>query len=65
MWGDIISDDALLHLVGKHWILHIAADYLPPKFRDHLPDGLLVALSKRPKQHSTYQCYGCMAMNHS
>ena len=51
MWLDIyiISDDALLRLVAKHWISSIAAGYLPPKYRDHLAGGLLVALSKRPK----------------
>ena len=43
MW-DIISDDALLYLVAKHWVLPLAAGYLPPKYRDHLAGGRLVAL---------------------
>ena len=50
MCWDIISDDARLHLVAKHWILPIAAVYLPLKYRDHLAGGRLVALSKRPKR---------------
>ena len=49
MWRYIISDDDLLHLVATHWILPIATGYLPPKYRDHLAGGRLVALSKRPK----------------
>ncbi len=49
MWRDIINDDILLNLVAKHWILPIAAGYLPPKYRDHLAGGRLVALSKNPK----------------
>ena len=47
IWRDIIRDDALLHLVPKHWILHIAANCIPPT--DHFEGGRLVALSKRPK----------------
>ena len=41
MCRDIISDDSLLHFVPKHWILPIAAGYLPPKYRDNLAGGRL------------------------
>ena len=50
MLRDIINDDVRLHLGAKHWILPIAAGYLPPKYQGHFEGGLLVALSKRSKQ---------------
>jgi len=49
MWRDIISDNQLLNLVAKHWILPIAAGYLPHAYNEHLAGGRLVALSKAPK----------------
>ena len=49
IWRDIINDDVLMNLVAKHWILPIAAGYLPVTYKDHLAGGRLVALSKHPE----------------
>lgn len=49
MWRDIITDNELLGLVARHWILPIAMGYLPVRYREHLAGGRLVALSKSPK----------------
>jgi hypothetical protein len=49
MWRDILTDTAFLDIVAKHWILPVAAGYLPAFYRQHLAGGRLVALSKSPK----------------
>ena len=49
MWRDILADPQFLEIVAQHWILPIAAGYLPARYREHLAGGRLVALSKHPK----------------
>ena len=49
MWRDILNDAQFLEEVATHWILPVAAGYLPIKYRDHLAGGRLVAISKAPK----------------
>jgi hypothetical protein len=49
MWRDIVADTQFLEIIAQQWILPIAAGYLPPRYREHLAGGRLVALSKHPK----------------
>jgi len=49
MWRDILTDAPFLDIVAKHWILPVAAGYLPTPYQQHLAGGRLVALSKQPK----------------
>ena len=49
MWATFRKDDSLLHDIARLWIRPIAAGYLPPRYREHLAGGRLVALSKHPK----------------
>ena len=49
MWAAFRKDESLLDDIARLWIRPIAAGYLPPRYREHLAGGRLVALSKHPK----------------
>ena len=50
MWLPLISDSELMEDMAETWALPIAMGYLPPRYREHLAGGRLVALSKKPTQ---------------
>ena len=60
MWRDILTDAPFLDLVAKHWILPVAAGYLPILYQQHLAGGRLVAHSSETG-NSPHQHYGFMA----
>jgi hypothetical protein len=47
MWQDILTDAPFLDIVAKHWILPVAAGYLPKPYQQHLAGGRLVARSRK------------------
>ncbi len=50
MWTPFTKDSELMDDLAKiSWALPIATGYLPPRYRDHLAGGRLIALSKHPK----------------
>ena len=62
MWQDILNNAQFLEEVAAHWILPVAAGYLPIKYRDHLAGSRLVAISKSTKtRNPSNQCHQCMA----
>ena len=49
MWNPLKNDTELMDAMAYTWARPIAQGYLPPKYRDHLAGGRLIALSKHPK----------------
>jgi hypothetical protein len=49
MWTPFTKDSELMDDLAQIWALPIASGYLPPRYRDHLAGGRLIALSKHPK----------------
>ena len=49
MWIPLKHNSALMDAIAQTWARPLAQGYLPPKYRDHLAGGRLIALSKHPK----------------
>ena len=58
-WSTAVS--RFLEKGATHWILPVAAGYLPIKYRDHLAGGRLVDIQSTKTRNLADQCHRCMA----
>ena len=49
MWAPLKDDPEVMDDMAETWALPVATGYLPPRYRDQLAGGRLIALSKHPK----------------